>query len=218
MADDSADNEDTNMADHSSGSEDAGYETDSNRSFFEDGIDAMYDYPARDIPEDFLRQYIRDTTDIVRHPIKASIHREEDAESRARFAARNQDLKDELQRRKDEGKIPQSEPSNSECNCSDCDDNNQQDSNSGGGSGGDNGIGTSSTTTNNKTSTGSDNFSSFSNDNSPDNLDNFFESDYLFDSLNLDSSILDFVILYLPYIRIVWLLLPFVFFLISKLL
>jgi len=59
-----------------------GYETDSNRSFFEEGADSMADYPARDIPEDHLRRYIKDTGDINRHPEKAGIEREEDQEFR----------------------------------------------------------------------------------------------------------------------------------------
>jgi len=52
---------------------DDGYGSDSDRSFFEEGADAMDDYPAEELPEDFLRQYIHDTGDIVRHPEKAGI-------------------------------------------------------------------------------------------------------------------------------------------------
>ncbi len=106
-----------------------GYETDSNRSFFEEGADSMADYPARDIPEDHLRRYIKDTGDINRHPEKAGIEREEDQEFREWWANRNQELRDELRRRKDEGLIPDSS-SESWNSSSYTDSNEAQDSNS----------------------------------------------------------------------------------------
>jgi hypothetical protein len=62
-------------------SEATGYETDSNRSFFEEGADAMSDYPATNLPDDHLRRFITDTKDIVRNPNTAGIS-ENDVESR----------------------------------------------------------------------------------------------------------------------------------------
>jgi len=202
----------------------------------------LLELPAKDLPEDRLRDHLHTLREDLYNPSKEMLSfLEDNPESRQEYIERLEELKDELRRRKDEGIIPdnntdsESSSSDSESSSSDSD-NIQEDLNSfntqSGGSG-DHGVGTS-TATNNKSSTGSDTFSRvsnenspdsfdpfsrFSNENSPDSFDNFFESVYLFDSLNLDSSILEFVILYLPYIRIVLLLLPFVFLLkISKLL
>lgn len=54
-------------------SEGDGYETDSDRSRFEEGVDTMTDHSPRDLPDDHLRRYIRDTGDIKRNPEKAGI-------------------------------------------------------------------------------------------------------------------------------------------------
>lgn len=86
-----------------------GYETDSNRSFFEEGANAMADYPVREIPEDQIRRYIRDTAEINRHPEEAGVDGPDDGEWRQHWIDRNQDLRDELRRRKNEGIIPDSE-------------------------------------------------------------------------------------------------------------
>jgi len=200
-----------------------GYESNSDRSFFEEGVDAMEHHPAQDLPDDILRKYKHDLGDIVRHPWKAGIDgdRSGNAELRQEKAERYQELKDELQRRKDEGIIPNnntdSESSSSDSESSSSNSDNIQEnlntSNTQSGGSADNGVDTS-TATNNKSSTGSDSFSWVSNENSPDSFDNFLESDYLFDSYSL--IILDYsrefvTIISLPYIRIVLLLLPFVF-------
>lgn len=52
-----------------------GYETDSNRSYFLDGAEAMADHPATEIPDDSLRDYIKVTADIVRHPSRSALGR-----------------------------------------------------------------------------------------------------------------------------------------------
>lgn len=90
--------------------EDDGYETDSNRSFIEQGASAMADMNPRDLPDDQLRRFIRDTEDIMRHPDLAGIEGDEEgnAELRQIWANRNEELRDELRRRKNEGTIPDS--------------------------------------------------------------------------------------------------------------
>ena len=45
-----------------------GYETDSNRDYWDQGTDAMTDHPVREIPDEKIRQFIRDTEDVKRHP------------------------------------------------------------------------------------------------------------------------------------------------------
>ena len=54
-------------------SEGDGYETDSDRSRFEEGVDTMTSYSPRDLPDDHLRRYIKDIGDIKRNPEKAGI-------------------------------------------------------------------------------------------------------------------------------------------------
>ena len=63
-------------------SEGDGYETDSNRSWLEEGADAMFDAPAEDISEDYLRRFIKETEDVKRNPEKAGIEGDSDEESR----------------------------------------------------------------------------------------------------------------------------------------
>jgi len=180
----------------------SGYTTDSDSS---DTAYDLLDYPAKDLPEDRLRDNIHNLREMLRHPYERM---RTDEDIRQEFSERLQELKDEFQRRKDEGIIPEHETiSESSSDSGDVHgDLNTSNTQSGGSA--DNGVDTS-TATNNQSSTGSDSFSRVSNENSPDSFDNFVESDYLLDSL--DSSILEFVILYLPYIIIVLLLLPFVF-------
>ncbi len=86
----------------------SGYGTDSNRSYFEEGADAMFGHPVRDIPEDHLRRYINDTRDIVSNPWKAGVERPEDRDSYLQLVDRHRELTGELRRRKDEGMIPDS--------------------------------------------------------------------------------------------------------------
>jgi hypothetical protein len=183
----------------------------------------LLELPAKDLSEDRLRDHLHTLREDLYNPSKEILSfLEDNADVRQEYIERLQELEDELQRRKDVGIIPDSEPSDSDSESSSShSDNIQEDlnsSNTQSGGSGDNGVGTStsSATTNNKSSTGSDTFSRVSNENSPDSSgylfesDSLFESDYLLDLLNLDSSILEFIILYLPYIRIVLLLLPFV--------
>jgi hypothetical protein len=87
---------------------DGGYETDSNRSFWEEGVDAMAVHPVGEIPEVYLRQYIEETQDIVDNPELGSAV--EDPELHQIWVDRNQELRDELRRREDVGMIA---PSNS---------------------------------------------------------------------------------------------------------
>jgi len=54
-------NSDPNPFNSPHSNKDDGYETDSNRSYFEERPETMANHPARDIPEDKLRKYINDT-------------------------------------------------------------------------------------------------------------------------------------------------------------
>jgi hypothetical protein len=82
----------------------SGYATDSNRSFFEEGTDAMMVHPVRDIPEDHLRRYIEDTGEIVDNP-EEIVGPEEDGASEIlqEYSDRHEELKEELNRRECEG-------------------------------------------------------------------------------------------------------------------
>lgn len=51
-------------------SSDDGYGTQSNASYLEEGADAMYDYPLRQLPEAQLKEYENTLKDMVRHPIE----------------------------------------------------------------------------------------------------------------------------------------------------
>ena len=51
----------------------SGYETDSNRSYFEQGADSMMIHPVRDLPDRELRRFIRDTSEVRRYPEEAGI-------------------------------------------------------------------------------------------------------------------------------------------------
>lgn len=84
-----------------------GYETDSNRSYFAEGADAMAEAPVEDIPEDQLRKYIHDTADINRNPERGLV-RPMDTELAQHWADREPALREELRRRKDAGMIPDS--------------------------------------------------------------------------------------------------------------
>ena len=61
---------------------DDGYQSDSDRSFFEEGVDALTDTNVREIPDDQLHNYVNVAKDIVRHPHKAEIDGPEDQPSR----------------------------------------------------------------------------------------------------------------------------------------
>lgn len=69
---------------NNSSNEGSGYETDSNRSYFEEGADSMASHPARDIPEDQLRRYIRDTQNIKRNPDMAGIEGDQEGNQELR--------------------------------------------------------------------------------------------------------------------------------------
>jgi hypothetical protein len=192
----------------------------------------MYDLlecPAKDLPEDRLRDHLHTLREDLYNPSKEMLDFIDDnPDTHQDYIERLEELKDELQRRKDEGIIPDNTDSESSSSDSESSSSHSENipedlnsSNTQSGGSGDNGVGTSSATTssattNNQSSTGSDSFSRVSNEKSPDSFDNSFESNYLFESdylldfLNLDSSILEFIILYLPYVRIVLLLLPVV--------
>jgi hypothetical protein len=105
-----------------------GYETDSNRSYFEEGSFSMAECNVRDIPEDYLRRYIKDTDDMTLHPEKYGLNSEENSEFVDEWVDRNQELRDELRRRKDEGLIPDSS-SESAKSYSSIDSNDSQDNN-----------------------------------------------------------------------------------------
>ncbi|MGZ7209943.1 MAG: hypothetical protein ACXVHV_08710 [Methanobacterium sp.] len=97
----------------------SGYETDSNRSYFEEGTDAMVECPVRDIPDDQLRRYIRDTEEIVQHPIEVVEPNDPWAtEIIQSYIDRHAELRDELERRQREGlaSLPDSSESESTTN------------------------------------------------------------------------------------------------------
>ena len=176
----------------------------------------LLELPAKDLSEDRLRDHLHTLREDLYNPSKEMLSfLEDNADVCQEYIERLQELEDELQRRKDVGIIPDSEPSDSDSESSSSDSGDVQEdlntSNTQSGGSADNGVdtSTSSATTNNQSSTGSDSFSWVSNENSPDSFDNLVESGYLLDSL--DSSILEFVILFLPFIIIVLLLLPLSF-------
>jgi len=82
----------------------SGYETDSNRSYFEDGTTAMINHPVGDIPEDQLRRYIKDTKEIVDYP-EQIVRPDEDGagEIIQAYSDRHAELQEELDRRQREG-------------------------------------------------------------------------------------------------------------------
>ena len=94
----------------------SGYGTDSNRSWFEEGANAMMVHPVREIPEDQLRRYIKDTGEILDDPIEIVDPAEEGAtEILQEYSDRHEELKEELNRREREGwtnlpDSPDSEP------------------------------------------------------------------------------------------------------------
>jgi len=94
-----------NNSPSSSGGE-SGYRTDSLRSYFEEGADAMVDHPTETIPEDHLRRYIRDVRYIVSNPDETGLS--EEPELAQKYIRRSRDLREELRFRKDEGMIPDS--------------------------------------------------------------------------------------------------------------
>ena len=81
----------------------SGYETDSNRPYFEEGADAMAEHPVEDLPDDHLIRYVKDTENLVRHPNRYGMG--EDEALKDDWDNRNQELRYELQRRKDAGLI-----------------------------------------------------------------------------------------------------------------
>ena len=102
-------NSNPSSSDSPSSSSDDGYRSDSNRSYFEEGADAMVNYPVADLPEDQLRRYIEDTDDIQRNPHLAGLDDDSDPSNavlRQQWADRNSELRQELTRRMDEGLIP----------------------------------------------------------------------------------------------------------------
>jgi NADH-ubiquinone oxidoreductase chain 5 len=102
--------ENQNEDENENSSSEGGYESDQNRSWFEEGADTMADYPARDLPDDHLRRYIQDTRNIKRHPEMAGIDGDSSGDEglRQHWADRHEELRAELRRRKEEGVIPDS--------------------------------------------------------------------------------------------------------------
>jgi hypothetical protein len=97
----------------------SGYGTDSNRSWFEEGANAMMVHPVREIPEDQLRRYIKDTGEILDDPIEIVDPDEEGAtEILQEYSDRHEELKEELNRREREGwtNLPDSDSADSESN------------------------------------------------------------------------------------------------------
>ena len=95
--------------------EDDGYETQSNRSYFQEGADAMYSEDPKNIPNDFLREFIRDTEDIKRHPWTIGLE-DEDVDA---FKDRNRKLRDEFTKRCNDGRMTNSSVA-SEGDCVSC--------------------------------------------------------------------------------------------------
>lgn len=100
-------------------SEGDGYHTDSNRSYFEEGADAMADYPVGGIPDNHLRRYAEDTARMANRPGLAGIQRDEDESSREFWRGRHQELTEEIRRRKDQGTMPDSPDPNYDASSSD---------------------------------------------------------------------------------------------------
>jgi molybdopterin converting factor small subunit len=126
----------------------------------------LLELPAKDLSEDRLRDHLHTLREDLYNPSKEMLSfLEDNADVRQEYIERLEELKDELQRRKDVGIIPDSEPSDSDSESSSSDSGDVQEdlntSNTQSGGSADNGVdtSTSSATTNNQSSTGSDSFS-----------------------------------------------------------
>ena len=122
--DNSSDNSNDNnspsqgLDDNSTRSSEDGYRSDSNRSYFEEGTDAMVYHPVGEIAEDQLRRYITDTREIMHHPCEAGGELDDmdprNDDIRQIFGDRNQELRQELRQRKESGMVPDSPSENSD--------------------------------------------------------------------------------------------------------
>jgi NADH-ubiquinone oxidoreductase chain 3 len=95
-------NEDNTNADsddqESFSDEGSGYETNPDRAELDDDGAAMMNYTARDLPDDKLKEFIKETRDIYRNHL-----REGEEELRQTFIDRHEELKSEKERRITEG-------------------------------------------------------------------------------------------------------------------
>jgi len=109
---------------HDSQSNNSDYETDSNRSNDANDGAALFERPARDLQDQMLKRYIRESEDINRHPYKAGLSKNsaEDMQSIAEWNQRNLDLKEELNRRVNSGSMqrPSSRSLSPEGDCTTC--------------------------------------------------------------------------------------------------
>lgn len=100
--DDDEANEDNTNADsdnqESFSDEGSGYETNPDRAELDDDGAAMMNYTARDLPDDKLKEFIKETRDIYRNHL-----REGEEELRQTFIDRHEELKSEKERRITEG-------------------------------------------------------------------------------------------------------------------
>nr|YP_010620785.1 hypothetical protein PN052_mgp10 [Pseudofabraea citricarpa]WAX38796.1 hypothetical protein [Pseudofabraea citricarpa] len=98
--------------DNNTGSSDDGYGTDSNRSYFAEGTDAMVDCPADELAEDSLREFIKVTREIWHHPCEGGGELDDNDPAndgiRQSFSERYRELRQELRRRKEAGMVPNS--------------------------------------------------------------------------------------------------------------
>jgi len=118
----------------------------------------LLDCPAQDIPEDILRVEIHNLRDMLHHPDPVE---RDDENILQEYSERLQELRDEFQRRKDEGIIPEHDTISESDSDTTHVDGDLNSSNTQNGGSAVNGVdtSTSSATTNNQSSTGSDSFS-----------------------------------------------------------
>ena len=88
----------------------SGYETNPDRVELDDDGAAMFRYPARDLPDDKLKEFIKESREMYRYNLGP-----EEAELRQNFKDRNTELKTEKERRielgSDDGSSVESDPS-----------------------------------------------------------------------------------------------------------
>ena len=88
--------------------DDDGYESQPDMEMWDDGAEAMMNAPVKNVPEFHIREYIRTTGRIKRYPADAEIDPVEDRSCYQEWVDRNTELRNELERRKQNGTIPYS--------------------------------------------------------------------------------------------------------------
>lgn len=112
-------NDEENEENETDRDKDDGYESYSDRSLLENDFSTLASYPPRNLPEGTLREWIKDTEDIKRHPETAGLEEDGSWQRREHWVERNKELREELERRKYLGRTEDS-PGPSEGSCQSC--------------------------------------------------------------------------------------------------